>query len=110
VTTTSAHIVLLDNDLGQLGRCFDLAAAFVAKQGFSLMTPIGFDLVDITTTVFVHLGLVYSVLYNYTGLLLGAANARVRPAPAPDKETSTLPALPLFERDAATTPPSPSPD
>lgn len=77
ITTTPAQVVLLDRDLQALVRFFELAANFTVKQGFNLVTPIGFDLLDITTTLFVHLGLFYSVLFNYAGLFLSAANARV---------------------------------
>jgi hypothetical protein len=50
------------------------------------LTPIGLDLVDIATTLFIHLGLVYSLLFNYAGLLLGAANARLPVLPLPPKQ------------------------
>lgn len=99
LTTNAAQVVLLDNDLGQLGRFFDLAAAFMVKQGFNLITPIGVDLVDIATTLLIHFGLVYSVLFNYTGLLLSMAQARLptRQQPTPAEGDLTLPALPLLK-------------
>lgn len=81
IATHPAQVVLLDRELHALVRFFELAAAFTAKQGFNLVTPIGLDLVDIATTLFIHLGLVYSVLFNYAGLLLGAAGAHF-PTPA----------------------------
>jgi cation transport ATPase len=71
-----AGIILLGNDLQQLPHVFDLAVAFTAKQNFNLVAPIGVDLVDISTTVFLDFGLIYSVLFTYTGLLLGVANTR----------------------------------
>ncbi len=98
LTTNAAQVVLLDKDLGQLGRFFDLAAAFIMKQGFNLLAPVGVDLVDIATTVFIHFGLVYSVLFNYMGLLLSAAQARLSSAqrkPVPAEGNLTLPALPM---------------
>jgi len=100
LTTNAAQVVLLDKDLGQLGRFFDLAAAFMVKQGFNLITPMGLDLVDIATTLLIHFGLVYSVMFNYAGLLLGAAQARLpspRQKPKPDAGDLTLPALPLVK-------------
>ncbi|SJM91441.1 hypothetical protein CRENPOLYSF2_2230001 [Crenothrix polyspora] len=69
-------VILLGNDLQQLPHVFDLAVAFTAKQNFNLVAPIGVDLVDISTTVFLDFGLIYSVLFTYTGLLLGVANTR----------------------------------
>jgi cation transport ATPase len=103
LTGSGAHVVLMENDLHQLVRFFALGTAFAARQGFSLLTPIGLDMVDIATTVIVHLGLGYSILFNYAGLLLGAAFARWHPAiqgaPAPeqpsdDAQTVAYPLLP----------------
>ncbi len=75
--TNGAQVVLMDRDLHALVRFFELAAAFTVKQGFNLLTPITFDLIDIATTIFIHFGLVYSVLFNYVGLFLSAANAQL---------------------------------
>lgn len=104
ISTTPAQVVLLERDLQALVRFFALAANFTVKQGFNLVTPIGFDLLDITTTLFVHLGLFYSVLFNYAGLLLSAANARLPLQPRmPRKATSTTEAtLGLLPADAMT--------
>ena len=69
------------------------------------MTPIGFDLLDITTTLFVHLGLFYSVLFNYAGLLLSAANARMPLQPRMQekaKNAATEATLGLLTADAMT--------
>lgn len=100
ITTNAAQVVLVDQDLRRLPRFFELAAAFGVKQGFSLVAPIGLDLVDLATTILIHFGLVYSILFNYTGLWLGAAYAR--PPLLATNETATtntatepLPALPL---------------
>jgi len=98
LATNAAQVVLLDKDLGQLGRFFDLAAAFMIKQSFNLITPIGLDLVDIATTLLIHFGLVYSMIFNYAGLFLGAAQSRLpspRRKPTPEAGDLTLPALPL---------------
>jgi cation transport ATPase len=100
LTTNQAQVVLLDNDLRQLGRFFRLAAAFMAKQSYNLLTPIGLDLVDILTTLLLHVGLFYSVLFSYTGLLLSAAHARLptlHPKAAPAEGDLTLPALPVIK-------------
>lgn len=104
LTSGGAHVVLMDNDLRQLVRFFEMSTAFAARQGFSLLTPIGLDIADIATTVIVHLGLGYSILFNYAGLWLGAAFARWRPtiqeAPSAadqsteDVQTITYPLLP----------------
>lgn len=101
LTTNAAQVVLLDNDLRQLGHFFTLGAAFMAKQSFNLLTPIGLDLVDITTTLLIHFGLFYSVLFNYAGLLLSAAQAHLptpRPKATPAAGDLTLPALPMLRK------------
>ena len=100
LTTNAAQVVLIDQDLERLPRIFELAAAFGVKQGFSLIAPIGVDLVDLATTIFIHFGLVYSILFNYTGLWLGAAYARppllgTKEEESPVAATDHLPALPL---------------
>jgi hypothetical protein len=96
LTTNAAQVVLLDKDLSQLERFFELAAAFMVKQGFNLLMPIGFDLVDIATTLLIHFGIVYSVLLNFAGLLLSASQAHpttLRPQPVADASDLSLPAL-----------------
>lgn len=100
IATNPAQVLLVDQDLGRLPRFFELAAAFGVKQGFSLIAPIGVDLIDLATTIFIHFGLVYSILFNYTGLWLGAAYARPPLLGTKEEETATtatdhLPALPL---------------
>ncbi len=75
LTTDAAQVTLLDKDLDRLESFFALANDFMHKQGFNLLAPIGLDVVDIATTLFFHLGVVYSVLFNYTGLLLSAGQA-----------------------------------
>jgi len=100
ITTNAAQVVLVDQDLRRLPRFFELAAAFGVKQGFSLVAPIGLDLVDLATTIFIHFGLVYSILFNYTGLWLGATYARppllaTNETAITNTATEPLPALPL---------------
>jgi hypothetical protein len=73
--TAPPDIILFGNGLRQLPQVFDLAASFKAKQYFNLAAPIGVDLVDISTTLFLDFGLIYSVLFTYTGLMLGMANS-----------------------------------
>ena len=51
---------------------FELADEFNAKQRFNLAWPFLMDVVDIFTTVFVHFGLTYSVLFAYTGTRVSA--------------------------------------
>ncbi len=101
VATNGAQVVLLDRDLRQLLKFFDLAATFASKQGFNLFAPIGLDVVDIATTVLMGLDLGYSILFTYGGLLLGAAYARLRPgvveSPMETDGTQPVrPALPMF--------------
>lgn len=98
MTTNGAQVVLLNRELQALVRFFELAALFTAKQSFNLLTPIGLDLVDIATTLFLHWDLVYSVLFTYSGLLLGAVNGRLPQPPvvaAYDGAAQTAP-LPLL--------------
>ena len=71
-----AQVVLSDKHLGQLPNFFELAEQFNAKQRFNLGFPFLMDMVDIFTTVFVHFGLTYSVIFAYTGTLVSALNAK----------------------------------
>jgi cation transport ATPase len=93
--TAYAHIILLGNSLHQLPRVFDLAAAFTSKQNFNLIVPIGVDLVDISTTLLLDFGLIYSVMFTYTGLLMGMANIHRSENASKSQETTltTVPAV-----------------
>lgn len=98
MTTNAAQVVLLTHELHSLVRFFELAAVFTAKQSFNLVAPIGLDLVDIATTLFLHWDLVYSVMFTYSGLLLGAVNGRLPKPPTAvadtaDAQTATLPLM-----------------
>jgi cation transport ATPase len=93
---THAGIVLLDNDLGGLEQIFTLAATFTAKQGFNLITPIGLDLVNLSTSVLFHFGLTASLLFSYTGLLLGIAVARFAPPNRKPEHSATANGLALL--------------
>lgn len=98
----AAQIVLVDNDLRRLGNVFDFGLLFAAKQGTNLLAPIGVDLLDITTTLLIHFGLVYSVMFNYLGLLIGAWSAQLPPVrqqeePAPPVEAPVSTLLPLLK-------------
>jgi len=81
LSETQAHIVLLDPRMRGLPGVFDLAKLFAAKQSFNLLAPVGFDLLDISTTVFLHFGLVYSIFLSYTGLLCSVAQAKMPKRP-----------------------------
>lgn len=86
-----AQVHLMEGDLTALAHFVDLASDYSRTQRFNLQTPIGFDWADIGTTVFIHLGLVYSILFNYAGLATAALYAR-RPQRAAQKaapETSS---------------------
>lgn len=83
-----AQVVLTDKHLGQLPKFFELAEQFNAKQRFNLAWPFLMDVVDIFTTVFVHFGLTYSVLFAHTGTLVSALNAK-RPLEAYKREETT---------------------
>jgi len=71
-----APLIFSTKDLTPLANVFALATQFMSKQGFNLAWPLLMDLVDIGTTVFWHMGLVYSICFNYSGLLLSTLNAR----------------------------------
>lgn len=73
--SSHARIILLGNGWQQLAQVFDLATLFTSQQQYNFSTPIGVDIVDISTTLFLDFGLVYSVMFTYTGLFLGLANA-----------------------------------
>lgn len=92
---TAAQVVLLTRELQSLVRFFELAAVFTAKQSFNLVTPIGLDLVDIATTLFLHWDLLYSVMFTYAGLLLGAVNGRLPRSQVAVAEAADAPAAPL---------------
>ncbi|EIJ36828.1 hypothetical protein Thini_4347 [Thiothrix nivea DSM 5205] len=71
---TSAPILLLGDGIRQLPVLLALANTFTQRQRFNFIAPIGVDLMDIATTVFLDFGLIYSVLFTYTGLGLGVVN------------------------------------
>ena len=77
IATDAAQIILIDQDLNQLGSLFDIAEKFTSKQRFNLALPLLMDLIDISTTVFMHLGLTYSLLFAYSGVLISAINAKL---------------------------------
>lgn len=74
--STSAQVVLLEKNLEKLPRLFTIAAQFGFSEGYNLTWPLFMDLLDLSTTVFVHLGLTYSVIFSHAGLLLSAVNTR----------------------------------
>ncbi|MEM7130903.1 MAG: hypothetical protein AAF702_31570 [Chloroflexota bacterium] len=76
ITKDTAQIVLLTPHPGKLDRLFVLATQFAAKEGSSILWPFVMDIVDISTTVFMHLGLVYSLLMNYSGFFASAISGR----------------------------------
>ena len=99
--TNQAQVVLLGGDLRPLLTFFELAATFAAIQGFNLFVPSGLDLVDIGTTILLGFDLGYSILFTYSGLLLGAGYAHLRPrtkriAAQPDMTPAPTHALPLL--------------
>ncbi|MEZ4661089.1 MAG: hypothetical protein R2911_26360 [Caldilineaceae bacterium] len=75
--STGADVVIVEKDLNRLVQLFDMAARFGASQGVNLAWPMLMDLMDIFTTVFVHFGLTYSILFSYSGLLGSALYSRL---------------------------------
>jgi len=87
VSADTAQVILIDNSLSGIQKFFDIATEFNKKQSFSLAFPIITDIVDITTTLLIHLGITYSVLFNYSSLLLSGLNIR-RPIIGQKKRTN----------------------
>lgn len=88
---TPAHILLTDPSLRGLMGVFEMAPAFAAKQRRNLLLPIATDVIDISTTVFLHCGLIYSVLLSYSGFLASLARARIPNAMALTPPPATPP-------------------
>ena len=86
---TRAHIVLQDPRMRGLCGAFDLARLFFVKERFNLLAPVGIDLIEISTTVFLHFGLTCSVLLSYLGLLSGIAQSKM-----PKSQPIALPKAP----------------
>jgi len=84
-----AQIVCVEKSLAPLITFFEISTQFLGKERYSLLTPVMMDLTDITTTLVIHFGLIYSTFFNYGSLLLSLRRARTpgaRPleqAPAP---------------------------
>ena len=76
VAADTAQVILIDNRLSGIHNFFDIATEFNKKQSFSLAFPIVVDIVDIATTLLIHLGITYSVLFNYGSLLLSGLHIR----------------------------------
>jgi len=76
VASDCGQVILIDNCLAGIHRFFDIATEFNKKQAFSLAFPILIDIVDITTTLLIHFGITYSVLFNYGSLLTSGINIR----------------------------------
>ena len=108
VVESDAQIVLIEKDLTRLDDLFTVATQFAAKQGFNLAWPLLMDLLDIGTTVFIHFGLTYSLLFSYGSTLVSAVNARLPLLRHRRMEEATRNAqqLPQFPRSPATTEPS----
>lgn len=98
-----AQVVFVVKSLAPLLTFFDLSNRFIEKERFSLLTPITLDMVDITTTLVLHFGLIYSTLFNYGSLLLSLRNARrprIQPVEAPSavKTVAIVPVAPAPQR------------
>lgn len=73
--TNPAQIVFVEKTLAPLLPFFEMSAKFLEKERYSLLTPVMMDLTDITTTLVIHFGLIYSTFFNYGSLLLSLHNA-----------------------------------
>lgn len=83
---------LLGTDLQAVPHLFTLSAAFGKSQRFNLIAPMGVDVVDISTTLLLDFGLVYSVMFTYVGLLVGMGRTHWRESQALPANTQSLPA------------------
>lgn len=83
---------LLGTDLQAVSQLFALSAAFGECQRFNLIAPMGVDVVDISTTLLLDFGLVYSVMFTYVGLLVGMGRTHWRESQALPANTQSLPA------------------
>ncbi len=61
---SSASILLGREHLRDLPTLFDLARAFVTRQGSNFLTPLGVDLLNMSTSLFLNYGLFYSILLS----------------------------------------------
>jgi cation transport ATPase len=68
--SSSASILLGREHLRDLPSLFDLARAFVTRQGSNFLTPLGVDLLNISTSVFLGFGLFYSVMFSNVAALV----------------------------------------
>ncbi len=85
-------VFLLGSDLRAVPHLFALSAVFGERQRFNLLAPLGVDVVDISTTLLLDFGLVYSVMFTYVGLLLGMGKTDWQGAQALPTNTPALPA------------------
>ena len=98
--TNPAQIIFVEKSLAPLLPFFEISTQFLEKERFSLLTPVMMDLTDITTTIVIHFGLIYSTFFNYGSLLLSLHNAgtpKTRPqvqAVEPVKTVAIVPVSP----------------
>lgn len=101
-----AQIVFAVKNLAPLLPFFQLCGQFLERQRYSLLTPVMMDFTDITTTLFLHFGLIYSTFFNYGSLLLSLGNARTPRAEvvedtAPVRTVAIVSAAPRSATDTA---------
>lgn len=77
IAQDAGQILLASGDLADLKHFYALTDKFFAKERTNLLLPILLDIIDISTTLFLHLGVAYSLLFNYGGWLIGAANTQL---------------------------------
>ena len=74
--TSPAQVVCVVKSLAPLITFFEISTEFFGKERFSLLTPVMMDMTDISTTLILHFGLIYSTFFNYGSLLLSLRHAR----------------------------------
>ncbi len=72
---STASILLGRDHLRDLVTLFDLAQAFVARQGSSLLMPLGVDLLNLSTSLFLNYGLLYSIVLSNAVTLMDVSGS-----------------------------------
>jgi Cu2+-exporting ATPase len=74
IATDTAQIILMDESLNQLVRLFELAQEFDANTKVSFMTLLTSTMIGIGGAIFLHFGLLHTILLSHAALLAGIVN------------------------------------
>ena len=75
VATDTAQIILMDQSLNQLVRLFDLADEFKQNMDLGFMMIGGATIVGMTGALFLHFGLLHTIILGHTALTASILNA-----------------------------------